>query len=68
LRWILRLAFFEENVFREMGDFWRVGGLYLRWILRLTFFEENVFREMGDSWRKKSPRAKGMRCLQPGGE
>jgi len=27
LRWILRLAFFEGNVFREMGGFWRVGGL-----------------------------------------
>ena len=34
-----------------MGDFWRVGGLYLRWILCLTFFEGNVFREMGDFWR-----------------
>ena len=51
MRRILRLAFFEGNAFREMGGFWRVGGLYLRWILRLAFFEENVFREMGDFWR-----------------
>ena len=51
MRRILRLAFFEENVFREMGDSWRVSGLYLRRILRLAFFEGNVFREMGDFWR-----------------
>ena len=67
MRRILCLTFFEGNVFREMGDFWRVSGLYLRRILCLAFFEGNVFREMGGFRRKKSPRAKGMRCLQPGG-
>ena len=44
-------GFLRRNVFREMGDFWHVSGLYLRWILCLAFFEGNVFREMGDFWR-----------------